>query len=329
MPLSRLLQRATALHVEPPTRRLLRAARVVSGALLFLAVAAAQEQPGAPALPAGFAGSQACQVCHEDIFKAFQKNPHQLVETDKKRGWENRACESCHGPGGKHAESVSAADIRQPAKLTAAEADRICLTCHQNQPTHTGRINSSHAKNEVSCVTCHSVHKNGPNGLVARGAAAVNTQCAGCHTDVWASFQRPYKHRLPEGAMSCVDCHNPHGGPLPGSRQTARANEPGCFNCHGDKAGPFVFEHAPVRLEGCAACHEPHGSANPRMLTRHEVRFVCLECHANLPTPTLAANGALGSVPPSFHDLRNPRFNNCTVCHQKVHGSWVDRELLK
>ena len=128
--------------------------------------------------------------------------------------------------------------------------------------------------------------------------------------------------------MSCVNCHNPHGSVLPGQMQTARANEPGCFNCHGDKAGPFVFEHAPVRLEGCQACHEPHGSANPRMLTRHEVRFVCLECHANLPSLS-PVNAALGSVPPAFHDLRNPRFANCTICHQKVHGSWVDRELLK
>src|SRR2546430_10607074 len=37
------------------------------------------------------------------------------------------------------------------------------------------------------------------------------------------------------------------------------------------------------RFEGCGSCHEPHGSANPRMLTKQEVRFVCLECHANLP----------------------------------------------
>ena len=324
----RLLHRAKPRHVKPPARRL-QVARALAGALFFVAVVAAQEQSGTPALPAGYAGSQACQVCHEDIFKAFQKNPHQPVDTDKKRGWENRACESCHGPAAKHTESVSAADIRQPAKLSPAEADRICLTCHQNQPTHIGRINSSHAKNQVSCVTCHSIHKNGPNGLVPHGAAAVNAQCAGCHTDVWASFQRPYKHRLPEGAMSCVDCHNPHGSLRPAMTQAARANEPGCFNCHGDKSGPFVFEHAPVRLEGCATCHEPHGSANPRMLTRHEVRFVCLECHASLPTPTLAGNAALSTVPPAFHDLRSPRFANCTVCHQKVHGSWVDRAFLK
>ena len=37
-------------------------------------------------------------------------------------------------------------------------------------PRTSGRINSSHAKNQVSCVACHSIHKNGPNGLVAAQA---------------------------------------------------------------------------------------------------------------------------------------------------------------
>jgi DmsE family decaheme c-type cytochrome len=109
--------------------------------------------------------------------------------------------------------------------------------------------------------------------------------------------------------------------------QSFGANEPGCLNCHGDKRGPFTFEHGPVRFEGCAACHEPHGSANARMLTRQDVRFVCLECHANLPTGN--TTGTIGVVPPSFHDLRVPQFQNCTVCHQKIHGSYVDRDLLK
>jgi DmsE family decaheme c-type cytochrome len=165
--------------------------------------------------------------------------------------------------------------------------------------------------------------------LVARKPAEVNQQCAACHADVWASFQKPYKHRLPEGAMSCVDCHNPHGTALPRSIQTTRANEPGCMKCHGDKAGPFPFEHAPVRLEGCGACHQPHGSANPRMLVRREVRFVCMECHSNLPVPQPSANSNLGTVGPAIHDLRSPRFQNCTSCHQKVHGSYVDRALFK
>jgi DmsE family decaheme c-type cytochrome len=110
--------------------------------------------------------------------------------------------------------------------------------------------------------------------------------------------------------------------------QTFAANEPGCLNCHGDKRGPFTFEHPVVRFEGCGACHEPHGSVNPRMLTRPVVLQVCLECHANLPA-AVATRKAAGVVPPSFHDLRSPRFQNCTVCHQKVHGSYVDRNLLR
>ena len=325
-------------QIPPPARRFPAARLAVlvgAAALLSVPLGWAQEQAAATApadqnKPAEFVGSSTCQACHEDIFNAFQKNPHQAVETDKKRGFETKACESCHGPGSKHAESGDATFIRQPAKIQPAQADRVCLTCHQNQPTHVGRINSTHAKDQVSCVTCHSVHKNGPQGLVPRRQTEINALCTGCHKDVWASFARPYKHRLPEGAMSCVDCHNPHGGSiLPRALQTTKANEPGCIKCHGDKAGPFVFEHAPVRLEGCSSCHQPHGSANPRMLNRPEVRFVCLECHSNLPAPTQPANGTLGTVPPAFHDLRSPRFQNCNLCHQKVHGSYANRAFLK
>lgn len=275
-----------------------------------------------------YAGMDTCQVCHEDIVKAFGANPHDVLQTDKRKGYAGHACESCHGPGQKHAESADPALIRDPAKLAPAAVDKLCLECHLNQPTHVGRLESSHAKNNVACTSCHKIHS---DEIVARGAQQVNTQCAGCHQDVWAQFQRPNHHKLPEGAMSCVDCHNPHGSIRPAMQQTFAANEPGCLNCHGDKRGPFTFEHEPVRFEGCNACHEPHGSANPGMLTRQEVRYVCLECHANLPVTSTAVrpNSTIGVVPPAFHDLRSPVYQNCTVCHQKIHGSYVDRDLLK
>lgn len=282
------------------------------------------------AAPPAYVGSQTCQVCHEDVFNAFQTNPHHVVESDSKRGWKDKGCESCHGPGSVHAESGSAADIRNPAKLRPAESARKCLNCHLNEPTHVGRIQSSHAKDEIACVSCHTMHKT-PEEFVRRKFSSINQQCAMCHIPAWAEFQRPFRHRLPEAAMSCVDCHNPHGSFRPKLLQTIAANEPGCFKCHGDKRGPFVFEHAPVRIEGCSSCHEPHGSANPRMLVRQEVRLACLECHANIGAPGAATNpsGTLGGVPPAFHDLRNPRFRNCTICHVKIHGSNVSRALLR
>ncbi len=293
-----------------------------------LLVLAACNVAAQPALPAGYVGSETCQACHQEIYDAFQKTPHEAIETSKKHDFQGIACESCHGPAQKHIDNPSAATIRNPGKIPAEAADKVCLSCHLNQATQAGRLLSSHMKDQVSCTSCHKVHANGGHSLVARKPAAINEQCASCHLAVWAEFQRPNHHKLPEGAMSCVDCHNPHGSIRPAMGQVFAGNEPGCFTCHGDLRGPYTFEHAPVRFESCSTCHEPHGSANPRMLTRQEVRFVCLECHANLPSP-VSTNSALGVAPPSFHNLLSPVYQNCSVCHQKVHGSYVDRNLLK
>jgi DmsE family decaheme c-type cytochrome len=285
-------------------------------ALLLAASLQAQQN-----LPAGYAGSDACAVCHDDLSKAFQHNPHHIVESQNHRGWVGRACESCHGPGAKHAESADPADILNPAKLAAVRTDEICLKCHLNQATHVGRIQGSHMKNQVACTGCHSMHK-GAQALRPTEASVINRSCARCHKSVWAKFQKPYRHRLPEGAMSCTDCHNPHGSLLPHMIRTVSADEPSCFRCHSDKRGPFAFEHPPMQTEGCPACHEPHGSVNPRMLIRHEVRLVCLECHADI-----GVQNTIGGPPPAFHDLRSARYLNCTVCHTKIHGSYIDAAL--
>ncbi len=294
---------------------------VILGMLVCGGMLIAQE-PTSP-----YVGSTTCQACHEDIYNALAKSPHHIVDASKKWGFEGKACESCHGPGAKHAESVSAADIKNPAKLTAAAADKLCLSCHLNTPTHVGHLQSTHAKDGVSCVSCHKVHADNGAHLLARTNPEINEQCSGCHLTEAAQFRRPFHHKVPENAMSCVDCHNPHGSIKPAMGTSFAGNEVGCIKCHGDKRGPFTFEHGPVRFEGCQDCHEAHGSANPRMLVRQEVRLVCLECHANLPNGN--RTGTLGVVPPAFHDLRNPRYQNCTVCHQKIHGSYVDRNLLK
>ena len=57
------------------------------------------------------------------IFNAFQKDPHNAVDSDEKRGTEGHACEGCHGPASTHVDSMSANDIVYPAKLPAARVD--------------------------------------------------------------------------------------------------------------------------------------------------------------------------------------------------------------
>ena len=303
--------------------------------LLLLVWSLAAQEPPSPGL-ATYAGVEICQVCHEEISGKFAANPHHLLETSKKRGregpkegWAGKTCEACHGPGSQHAESVDPKDIRNPGKLAPAETDRLCLDCHLNQPAHAGRIQSGHAKNQVACVSCHSIHKTAEE-LKPTKAATINRECANCHVSVWVQFQRPYTHKLPQDAMSCVDCHNPHGRNMTSTvRMTAAADQPACLNCHGDKRGPFLFEHAPMRTDGCSACHEPHGSSHPRMLTRNDARVTCLECHSNIGVPKPGQNGGLGGVPPAFHNLQSQRFQACVTCHVKVHGSNVDRSFLR
>lgn len=293
--------------------------------------AAATSTPPAPPAKAEFVGTETCMTCHEDIGTAFKKNPHQIVETDKKRGWAGKGCESCHGPGSNHAGTAEAKEIRNPARLVASESNKLCVTCHVTKPMHDGPVESAHVRNQIACVSCHKVHANGPYGLVARKAEAVNTLCSSCHLTVKAQFAKPHAHKVEQNAMTCVDCHNPHGSIKSPLQRTSSPNEPPCFSCHANKRGPFTFEHAPVRFEGCNSCHEPHGSANPKMLTQQEVRLVCLSCHANLQgaLATAKLGSPTGVVPPAFHDLRSARYQNCTTCHQKIHGSHVDRNLLR
>lgn len=280
-----------------------------------------QAKPPGPSPPAKaeYMGSAVCQGCHEEIFNGLQKNPHFKVDGSDRWGFKEQVCESCHGPGSLHAEAADPALIRNPLKVPLLEANRICLKCHLNQPSRVGSFRIAHARNQVACVLCHSIHKPKPKRTIEI--------CGTCHLAQVTQFQRPYRHRLMEGAIDCIDCHNPHGRLLPGVLREVSANEPACFKCHGDKRGPFTFEHVPVRTEGCTACHEPHGSANPRMLIRANVRFLCLECHSNLGTSP--STTAIGGVPPAFHDLRSPRIQNCTICHVKIHGSHVNKVFLR
>ena len=103
------------------------------------------------------------------------------------------------------------------------------------------------------------------------------------------------------------------------------------MSCHRDKRGPHVFPHVAstfaARMDSgrnCMTCHEPHGSNNPKMLIRATTRQLCMECHSS----TTSTN-AIGSTPPAFHNLNDPRFQHCTTCHVAVHGSNRSPALLK
>jgi DmsE family decaheme c-type cytochrome len=145
--------------------------------------------------------------------------------------------------------------------------------------------------------------------------------CYGCHTDAKSAFAQPFHHKVPEGLMKCSDCHNPHGTFSDKQLKSSADSNAVCVKCHAETAGPFVYEHPPLKTEGCTSCHFAHGSPNPRLLTRNNVNSLCLQCHSA--SVNFTAPGT-----PSFHNQAN-QYQACTVCHTQIHGSNASSVFFK
>lgn len=265
-----------------------------------------------------YVGTETCKSCHEDMGKSFEKGPHWKTLNDK-HGPQWQGCESCHGPGKAHAESADPDKIIRFTALSREESSRRCLTCHEFGEEHANFLRSQHLKNNVGCIDCHSVHHSKVERQLLK--ASQPDMCYSCHLEKKADFSKPVHHKVNEGLLKCSDCHNPHGGFLTQQLRATNAQDTLCFNCHTDKAGPFAFEHAPVKTEGCIACHTPHGSSNPRLLKRANVNLLCLECHTF--TVDVSAPGI-----PSFHNQAQ-KYQACTLCHTSIHGSNSDHFFFK
>jgi len=283
-----------------------------------------QEKPAQPAQPQSnaaqpgtqpehYLGSEACMACHEDVYKkSFENTPHFKTTLGNGHG-----CESCHGPGAEHVEGGGdTSKIIIFKTLSRQEASARCLTCHAQNLKQRHFSSSSHASNDVGCLDCHSPHHaKEPQHLLIQKEP---TQCYSCHATAKAEFARPYHHRVDEGLIHCSDCHNVHGTTTLRQAKTLPSGDAACMKCHANTRGPFVYEHVPVKTEGCTSCHTPHGSTNPRFLRVNQVNLLCLQCHT---FPTQGPNG------PTHNQAA--KYQACTMCHVAIHGSNASNVFFK
>lgn len=282
-----------------------------------------------------YVGTETCAACHETQFKIFEGTKHGKLHT--LASWKGKVvgCESCHGPGKAHVESSGdVTKIISFKRLDSKTISESCLACHAGKETHNNFRRGEHWRNNVGCTECHTAHGPPPGnfttgsitfvgdvaaqkpGQATRAMLRANEPqlCMTCHSETKAQFSKPFHHKVLEGTMNCSDCHNAHGGFEQKQTKLAVGADAACIKCHSNKQGPFVFEHAPLKVEGCAACHTPHGSANPKMLKRNSVRQLCFECHSSI-------SDQFAPDVPSFHNQAVLRYQNCTVCHAAIHGS--------
>lgn len=283
-----------------------------------------------PPQAAGFVGSNACKTCHADMWLNFYKNPHFKSLASGKEPPERTGCEGCHGPAKAHLEARGGKTTipRAFSLMQPKQALETCLGCHARDFSRANIRRSEHTLRDVACNSCHSIHHSPtPKYLLARKQSEL---CYGCHATTRAQFEMPSKHRVNEGFMQCTDCHNPHGAfaatwrmaQRPRMVEQALNTEIPCLKCHTDKRGPFVYEHPPVRVEGCDFCHSPHGSMNAKLLRRPVVFTVCLECHNGAPGFGTRNDGV--PIQSSRHNMLDPKFQKCTTCHVQIHGSNSD-----
>ena len=276
------------------------------------------EVPGATRV-----GAESCSTCHSDVAKDFRHAFH------SQRGVE---CEDCHGPGSLHVDGNG--DVTKIINLRSRAADAangVCLSCHVQAAAVRNWMGGTHAAEHLRCTDCHQVHSQAPQASapVARMAfdtttpgsvtfaerlqpesavkmapgEQINESCLKCHQSQRAQMSLPYHHPLPEGKLTCLDCHNPHGGPGGKNLRVANVNQL-CLSCHAQYRGPYMYQHPPVN-EDCLICHSPHGSPNIGMLSVSQPAL-CLQCHAG------------------HHDGASlPLADRCTNCHASIHGTDV------
>jgi DmsE family decaheme c-type cytochrome len=288
--------------------------------VLFLGFAYGQEQAVAGKTPSKYAGPEVCKTCHEEIYNNFDKSPHWKTTLDKRGGPPKQGCEACHGAAAAHIDDPGdPKNIFSFKTASPKEVNERCLECHSSGKDHMNFSRSAHSDNNLSCLSCHSAHHGLENQSLL--IKAQTNLCYTCHQKVKPQFNMPFHHRVEEGLIQCTDCHNPHGGFIGKQLRSAAARDSVCYTCHADKQGPFVFEHQPIKTEGCVACHSPHGSPNPRLIKTSNLNILCLKCHT-----ASTFSGASGT--PDFHN-QAAQYQACTICHAAIHGSNFDRHMLK
>ena len=190
-------------------------------------------------IPLNLPASVSCLHCHTSGFHppapgTENKYPEPLFSQ------QGISCERCHGDGEAHATSKG--KILNPAKLTPARRDAICMQCHLEgsvaieQPgKHIYDFKPGDDLSDDIHYLVLSTERQANPRAVSQFEALAQSMCQQKSGD----------------AFHCTTCHDPHRSPAPAERVNYYRAK--CLKCHGEQFGKKHNAKHP----DCVSCHMP------------------------------------------------------------------------
>ena len=269
----------------------------------------------------------ACARCHTTGY-----------EMEGKGRWNELgiACESCHGPGGAHAEQyrnsvrlrIRSEVLRflgrkhesyviRPSRLDPAGSVSVCAQCH-HADTWKETIAELVAYEPGDDLS--STFSEVPLARNTQRPPSNKTWPDGSPRGPGMLFRSFVESRcFHEGGATCIDCHSPHvAGEFRGRLEPGNGSDDYCLACH-EELRPDIAAHTHHKPEGegsrCMGCHMPKtlegitfvGDFDYARVRSHEIDHI----------PFPEASVQLGGVE------RMP--NACADCHADESAEWAAR----
>lgn len=239
-----------------------------------------------------------CLDCHTSgLDVRYDRTTHQWSTKFADAGV---ACESCHGPGARHAATKAAADIVRPDELDRDRSLAVCGNCHGPREPIYPFLDAKHRFRPGDSYD----EKLRPLAIVDGRERSGEFFADGRPSSSSFEYQALLESRCyMQGEATCLSCHTaPHDKQV--SAELKPSRHPGvlpgdetCRNCHANvfAAGAQHTHHTTQAAQSCIACHMPPvvtgvldrfadhtlDVPNPRNTVAHGVPNACNVCHGD------------------------------------------------
>jgi len=258
--------------------------------------------PDHPFFWANFARSaqHACLDCHTSgLDVRYDRGAHRWNTTFADAGV---ACESCHGPGARHAETQEPKDIVQPKHLAPELGLAVCGQCHGPRRTLFPMLDAAHR------FQPGQRYEDSYQPMVL----LVGNDLSGDYFEDGRPSTSSFEYQAltqslcyMKGGATCLSCHTaPHESHAPNEIQRPKdasarvsAGTATCQGCHADvfAQGKRHTHHSSAAAQDCLACHMPpvvsgvldklpdHSMSLPvpENTVKHDIPNACNACHTH------------------------------------------------